>query len=91
MFSNIGNKIKGLAVAYSIIGSVWCVIMSGLLYAASKNPLCFALLIGGPLVSWISSFTIYGFGEIIVLLEHINIKLYDLKQIMQNDKNEKTD
>ena len=74
MFDNIGGKIKGLAkfnfglgMSGSIIFGVMC--LSAIMRDSANAVMAFivGLLIcfGGTLVSWISSFTLYGFGELI--------------------------
>lgn len=69
MFSNIGEKIKTLAEVICIIGIVTSIIAAIVMFSNSEIGLGFLLLILAPLLFWISSFTLYGFGEIIVLLK----------------------
>ena len=69
MFSNIGEKIKTLAEVICIIGIVVSIIAAIVMFSNSEIGLGFLLLILAPLLFWISSFTLYGFGEIIVLLK----------------------
>lgn len=69
MFSNIGEKIKTLAEVICIIGIVASIIAAIVMFSNSEIGLGFLLLILAPLLFWISSFTLYGFGEIIVLLK----------------------
>lgn len=69
MFDNIGGKIKTLAMVCcweGIIGSVFAGILC--LYALrSEYALIIGLpiLFGGPLVFWVVSLFVYGFGELI--------------------------
>ena len=71
MFSNIGGKIKRLATAISVIGIGLSVICGSIMIIAGANSggamvgTGFAVLIVGSLVSWIGSFFVYGFGELI--------------------------
>ena len=70
MFENIGRKIKSLAVIDFVLGSILCIIAGLALIIQSDryNPTAtagFIVLIAGPLVFWISSFCLYGFGELI--------------------------
>lgn len=65
MFDNIGAKIKTLAtvscwvgIAASLIGSIVLLIEGELLTAMLTA-------VSGPLVSWVGSFVLYGFGELI--------------------------
>lgn len=68
MFENVGSKIKGLAsffcwggIIASVVGGIWTIalldedfILLGLLIIAL-----------GSLLSWVSSFVLYGFGELV--------------------------
>lgn len=68
MFDNIGGKIKILAKVLcwvGIIGFVLSAIYVWVTIGRYGVGLGFALFIIGPLVSWISSFLLYGFGELI--------------------------
>lgn len=74
MFDNIGKKIKTLAkvlcrvgiIAYVIVAIVMFLCVIEYPYAAGLYiGLGVAFLIGGSLLSWISSFFMYGFGELI--------------------------
>ncbi len=65
MFDNIGQKIKTLAMVVCYIGIVASVLI-GLTMLVSDDPLN-GLLIGGlgALGSWVGSFALYGFGQLI--------------------------
>lgn len=83
MFSNIGGKIKVLAMVLAWLGIILSVIIgiitirysliAGLLYAGI-----------GALSSWVGSFLLYGFGELIENVTSINFKL-DLRSINYNN------
>ncbi len=87
MFNNIGGKIKGLATAMTIIGFVIFGIiglMSILGSLAYGDEAAFVGMIGGVLtivigcfISWIGSFLMYGFGELIENSEIIAINTMD--------------
>lgn len=68
MFDNIGSKIKTLASVICWLGIIGCVLCGIALMIAIRR---FGFLIGlfiiifGSLFSWISSFVLYGFGEIV--------------------------
>ena len=64
MFNNIGRKIKSLAEILCWIGIFLSVIMS---ISVFKISVLFGLLVIvlGALASWIGSFLLYGFGELI--------------------------
>ena len=67
MFDNIGKKIKMLARIGTWIGIVSSVICFIVFVSIDDDlfliGLCVALL--GPLLSWISSFVLYGFGQLV--------------------------
>ena len=66
MYDNIGKKIKGLAMTIFIIEAIAAVI-AGIFYIAANEYMLLGLLTmaGGFLVAWISSWFLYGFGELI--------------------------
>lgn len=67
MFSNIGNKIKTLAVVMCIISMSFSVI-SGLVMIGTDDDLILPgifIMLLGCLFSWLSSFFMYGFGELV--------------------------
>lgn len=71
MFENIGGKIKKLAIVITIIG----IIISFIIGMRLTNEIGFGgviVVLGGILLSWIGSFLLYGFGEIIDLLRKIS-------------------
>ncbi|MBE6763390.1 MAG: SHOCT domain-containing protein [Ruminococcaceae bacterium] len=68
MFDNIGGKIKGLAKFMTGVGiaASWCVCISFLVTGDEV----FALIgvgigIVGSLLSWVSAFLLYGFGQLV--------------------------
>ncbi len=67
MFENIGSKIKGLATTIFVIEALASVVVGIILLATDEAFVLFGLmsLIGGPIVAWVSSFLLYGFGELI--------------------------
>ena len=87
MFNNIGLKIKTCAVVITIVGIVISIIWG---IQVSKTDLVSGLLIVivGCLSSWIGSFLLYGFGELIEKLTNIekqikkgvNVKIDSTKQ-----------
>ena len=68
MFENIGGKIKGLAKVVCWIGIILSVI-TGILAIAAQGSAGFipgiAIIIVGALGSWVGSFVLYGFGEMV--------------------------
>ena len=67
MYENIGSKIKGLATTIFVIEALASVVVGIVLLATDEALVLFGLmsLIGGPIVAWVSSFLLYGFGELI--------------------------
>lgn len=69
MFANIGGKIKELAKVVCYVGIAISVIAGiGMIVAARNGAMFgmgFAIMVFGSLFSWIGSFFVYGFGELI--------------------------
>ena len=67
MYENIGSKIKGLATTIFVIEAIASVILGIVLLATDEALILLGIitLIGGPIVAWVSSFLLYGFGELI--------------------------
>ena len=66
-YDNIGDKIKGLAKVTFVVEAIAAVI-SGFAFMASDEDLILIgllLLGGGPFVAWVSSWLLYGFGQLI--------------------------
>lgn len=68
MFNNIGGKIKDLAMFFAFIGIIISCI-SGVMIMTSGEENCVIIGLGvmvvGSLVAWISSWILYGYGELI--------------------------
>jgi len=75
MFDDIGGKIKGLAKLYCWTGIIASVIGGiGLMVSAEDGTLLIigVLVVGlGSVASWVSSFVLYGFGELVDSTESI--------------------
>lgn len=93
IFVDIGKKIKTLAkilcwtgiVGFGITGFIIFIIAANTFYGGEVFVgLGFAILIIGPLTSWVGSFFIYGFGE---LVDNSNVIKENLlkSQIIPND------
>lgn len=70
MFDNIGGKIKTLAVVVCVVGMIASLIFAIVLWSMDsyRTPtiaLGFGVLIGGCVASWVGSFFMYGFGQLI--------------------------
>jgi hypothetical protein len=73
MYKNIGKKMKGLAKGIFIIESILAV-LAGIVLILSDDDLIltgFLVMILLPIAAWISSWLLYGFGEIIDRLQLI--------------------
>lgn len=71
MFNNIGKKIQTVAKVIAYIGIALSLLIgvAFVIYGIKENEKYFydgiALLIVGPLTSWLSSLTMFGFGKLI--------------------------
>lgn len=67
MFKEVGKKIKGVAKGWFVLQCIGALIGGIVLFDGDEDMLPVALLIWvlGPLVAWISSLMLYGFGEIV--------------------------
>ncbi len=66
MYDEIGKKIKRLAIATFIVEAI-AAIITGIVLITEYVDLWIVLLVFilGPIVAWVSSWLLYGFGEII--------------------------
>ena len=74
MYSNIGGKIKSLAKAICIIEAALSAVGGVLLVALDDDLIMYgmALAIIGPVIAWLSSWAMYGFGELIERVTEIS-------------------
>lgn len=81
MYDNIGGKIKGLAFATFIVESISAIITGIALIAEDEDliPLGLLILFCGPLVAWVSSWLLYGFGQLISKSEEIEKNTHEFK------------
>ena len=94
MFDNIGGKIKTLAQVICWIGIIASVIWAISLWSQNSRyyntiGLGFGVLVGGSLSSWLGSFFMYGFGELIeetTLNRQINAEI--LKHLSAGERTE---
>lgn len=87
MFNNIGRKIQTLAMAICWIGIGFFVTVGSIaLYYGYKTHMQILMaggvlvLILGPLMSWISIFNIYAFGNLVENVQEIKEQLYQLER-----------
>lgn len=80
MFNNIGEKIKKLAIVATVLGMIASLIAAIIIWAGNMGVLYgIFVLVVGVVFSWISSFVLYGFGEVIVKLNEIEKDIQKLK------------
>ena len=67
MFDNIGRKIKSLASILCWIGIIAWIICGICIVLINKRLIAvgFLVMLLGPITSWLASFLLYGFGELI--------------------------
>ena len=65
MFENIGNKIKTLATVLTILGMAFSAVLALVMCSNGRIGAGLLVLFLGFVFSWIGSFCLYGFGELI--------------------------
>lgn len=65
MFDNICGKIKTMAQVICVLGIIGSVIGGIVLISVDMVIVGIIVLIGGSLLSWLGSFGLYGFGQLI--------------------------
>lgn len=65
MYDNIGGKIKKLATVIFAVLAVITIIVGGVIGMNGADFLGMAVMVAGPILAWISSFVLYGFGELV--------------------------
>jgi hypothetical protein len=66
MYDNIGDKIKLLAKILFALGAIAAIITGiVLIYHEETRQIAWIVIVAGPLISWASSWLVYGFGELI--------------------------
>ena len=87
MYDNIGSKIKGLAKAIFIVEAILSIIISITLLIETEQAAYSIFLFLGPILSWISSWLIYGFGEIIDKLCNIEQNSEAIMKLTKSPQN----
>ena len=83
MFTNVGRKIKGLAKFVCYVGIVLSVASGAMMIYASTQMYYgegmlaggIATIIVGPILAWLSSLTLYGYGHLIDRTQNIDTRL----------------
>ena len=85
-YENIGDKIKGLAQMVFVVEAIAAVITGIALMATDEDLILYGLLvlIVGPIIAWVSSWLLYGFGQ---LVENSDIIAAEYNR--KNEKHEK--
>ena len=89
MYDKIGGKIKGLAKAMFIVVTIPAVIVGIAILAIYEELMLYGLLILilGPIIAWVSSFALYGFGELIEKVCEIATNTRTSQNVSNVDKN----
>ena len=81
MYNNIGNKLKILARFIFILESIVSFFAACAIYVTVNSlGLTLIIMIFGPIIAWISSWTLYAFGE---LVEDVSV----IRQSFKQEKN----
>ncbi|MBO4692915.1 MAG: magnesium transporter [Clostridia bacterium] len=92
MFSNIGKKIKKLATVLCWLGIIISIVCGIVAWVAADDEIgaliFLVVAVAGSLLSWISSFVLYGFGELIDKVTDIEYRLNPVRT--QNNQNQDT-
>lgn len=85
LFSNIGSKLKTVAWAITLLGIALGILLVIVLGVMDEDLIILGLLIGltVAVISWISSFALYGFGE---LISSSQKTVWILSEILKNKK-----
>lgn len=91
LYQNIGRKIKTIAIVNVILSTLFSVIF-GFVYLALEHKIILAtiIIILGPILSFISSFTLYGFGELIEKTKENADNTFRIIEILTSDSQYKT-
>lgn len=65
VFHNIGKKMKGLAELVAVFGIILSVFFGLVVMGEISTWIGLGITVAGSLLSWISSFLLYGFGELV--------------------------
>lgn len=91
MFDNIGKKIKEFAKLITVLGFIGSAIAFFVFLGYRETLTAFIILIAGGLISWIGSFSLYAYGELVdntkKILENTIINNSEKKHIPEEDEN----
>ena len=90
MYANIGSKIKGWAKWIFIVGAIAAVLCAlEMLFSAEDGAMlmeAIIILVAGPLIAWVSSWVLYGFGELIEKTTANEKNTKEMLEIMKQNK-----
>ena len=89
MFRNIGGKLKGFAVFIFVLQTLGYIIGGGILISGRLQAIGIIIMIAGPLLAWVSSWLLYGFGELIHKVSSIEELLYSGGRVYTSQKKTK--
>lgn len=94
MFNNIGKKIQTLAKVICWVGIIFTVLLGAFCLYGGINTYNYEmiangiiLIILGPLSSWISSLTLFGFGELVDSNKQMKEDIEELKNKIDTTSN----
>ena len=86
MFDDIGGKIKRFAKAYCWVEIISCIVVGIILLVEGSTLAGVLCIVVGSLVSWVSAWGLYAFGEITDKVSKIQNDIAILKEEMSNSK-----
>ena len=89
MFRNIGEKIKGLAMVITVAGILASICAGIVLLTMNQIRLAIIVACVGSLISWISSFLLYGFGQLVDNSDRIVDFIYAYSEYCETENFEK--
>lgn len=89
MFDNIGGKIKTVATTIAWLGIIGSIIIGIVMIAKAEDSYYpeigiwsgWLVIIVGSLSSWVSSFTLYGFGQLIENTDAISSEMESIRRV----------
>ena len=94
-YENIGDKIKGLAQMTFVVEAIAAVITGIALMASDEDLILYGLLvlIAGPIIAWVSSWLLYGYGQLIensdIIAEEYNRKNEKHEKVVEKNNEKK--
>ncbi len=88
MFSNMGRKIQTVGQIQVFCGILFCFFYGIYLMVVSEGFLGFLMIVGGSLLSWVSSFLIIGIGQLVENSEKIYRLMAKEAGVLEEEKEE---